>query len=268
MPSGSTRRLTTLAHRRRRLTWGGKRAVDALDAPGRDSAAERPRSEACQRQARRRRSASTIKAAPIPRESHTRSHRRVVGQPGLAAREDRRRAVARNDHDADGHRDEHGGNDDVDEDQVRSSASPRLASLTDAMARNVSTSRFGPPKPRSPAIEKRQLDECCRDPRGSQLARLPRAADRGGVRRSRRPTASNAIPRRSVRTPSTVSCESSRSTAAWPRTRPRPHAIVVPRRNPLRNAIPLVRGRSLRMTANVAVSTSGLAAAASAKNRT
>ena len=51
---------------------------------------------------------------------------------------------------------------------------------------------------------------------------------------------------------------------AWPRNRPRPHAIVVPSRNPLRKAIPFVRGRSLRMTTNVAVSTSGLAAAARA----
>jgi hypothetical protein len=34
--------------------------------------------------------------------------------------------------------------------------------------------------------------------------------------------------------------------------------------NPLRNAIPFVRGRSLRITTNVAVRTSGLAAAARA----
>jgi hypothetical protein len=48
--------------------------------------------------------------------------------------------------------------------------------------------------------------------------------------------------------PFDVSCESSRSTAAWPRTRPTPHAIVVPSRNPLRKAMPFVRGRRIRMT--------------------
>src|SRR5436309_9724060 len=41
----------------------------------------------------------------------------MVGQPGLAAPEDHGGALPGDDHDADGHRDEHGGNRDVDDDQ-------------------------------------------------------------------------------------------------------------------------------------------------------
>ena len=61
-----------------------------------------------------------------------------------------------------------------------------------------------------------------------------------------------------------VSWESNRVTAAWPTARPSALAMAVPNTKPLRNAIPLVRGRALRTTMKVAVSTRKLAAAASA----
>ena len=96
-------------------------------------------------------------------------------------------------------------------------------------------------------------------------ARLLRASGRAGpVRLVWRPTASRARPRPTVITALNVSWESNRVTAAWPTARPRPQATTVPNTKPLRNAIPFVRGRALRTTTSVAVSTRKLAAAASA----
>ena len=78
---------------------------------------------------------------------------------------------------------------------------------------------------------------------------------------ARIPKIRSATPSASVSRSSTVSCELSASTAACPTISPRMQASVVPTRKPIRNAMPFVRGRELRMTTNVAVRTSGLAAA-------
>ena len=98
--------------------------------------------------------------------------RGVAGQPGLASIEDHSGALARDDHHADGHPSERRRDHDVRHDQRDVAGAPMPAWLMDAMARNVNTSRFGPPKPSSPAIGNAETGRTLPRPARIALARL------------------------------------------------------------------------------------------------
>ena len=74
----------------------------------------------------------------------------------------------------------------------------------------------------------------------------------------------SAMPSSSVKRPWSVWCESTRVTMASPTINPTMAARLVPTTKPVRNATPFARGRPLRSTITVAVSTTGLMAATSA----
>ena len=198
-------------------------------------------------QATSRTTPSTISAAPDPEREPDAQHRGMGRQPRLAAREDRGRALA-----GDDRRCRPGPRRAPSRCRCRrprataSPTSPNVASLTDAIARSVSTSRFGPPNPSRPAIENAAAGPTWLSPARIALARPPSISGRRAARGARAGRASDqARPRSSVTTASIASWASSRSTVASPTSRPRPHASAVPSRNPLRNAMPFVRGRSL-----------------------
>ena len=191
--------------------------------------------------------------------------RRVVGQPRLTAREDRRRALSRNDHDADGHRNEHGGNGDVDEDQSEILGVPETGFADRRHGEEREHESLRSSEAEESGHRERSGWAHVAEAREDRTRTTPPRRRFEAVRcRAWSPTASRATPRRSVGTAFERLVRVEPVDGGLAEGQAEPHAITVPNTKPLRKAIPFVRGRSLRMTTNVAVSTRGLAAAARA----
>ena len=181
-------------------------------------------------------------AVPRPVPSHTRSATRCPCTQDSPLIDEGGSTLPGDDDGADRYRDEHRGDGDVESDQREVLKRTEIASLIEAMASSVRTSRLGPPNPRSPAIDSVAPDPTWCSPARIAPPRLVSAGDRGGERRARSPVINSAMPRSNAPSASMVSADSSRSMAAWPRTRPTMHATAVPSRNPARNAMPLCAG--------------------------